>query len=268
MRVATQGLAVILAFRHGAAPRRCGAETVWLSSLDLSKMEQGWGRPQIDRSISETPLSFGGNNSPTASAPMLRASSGSTWAAAVTASSPRWASTRRRRGPMTSPSISRARQDVVDWGVMEKAAAQDSGHRHQRPQDARPECGPRGGGIDFAHGDWADARFLISGVKPRTIEPRREVDPERHLRPRRASTAKRSSRPSRLALLHHSGDRQRPMTFAVKTWAGSQRRPPEGYITGKLADVSTRWSSNLQRPGHGPAQLQARLRRHLTRRRR
>ena len=36
------------------------AETVWLDSLDLSSMKQGWGTPQINRSIREQPLSVGG----------------------------------------------------------------------------------------------------------------------------------------------------------------------------------------------------------------
>ena len=35
-------------------------ETVWLSSLDLGKMKQGWGKPQTDRSIREQPLSIAG----------------------------------------------------------------------------------------------------------------------------------------------------------------------------------------------------------------
>ncbi len=61
MRVATHRLAIIMLFATAATSAR-GADTVWLSSLDLSKMEQGWGRPQFDRSISETPLSLGGKH--------------------------------------------------------------------------------------------------------------------------------------------------------------------------------------------------------------
>ena len=57
------GVVVFDAQRHDRPPgsgraRAHGAETVWLSSLDLSKMEQSWGKSQIDRSISETPLSL------------------------------------------------------------------------------------------------------------------------------------------------------------------------------------------------------------------
>ncbi|HWQ90391.1 MAG TPA: NPCBM/NEW2 domain-containing protein, partial [Clostridia bacterium] len=40
----------------------CGsaAETVWLDSLDLSHMRQGWGAPQVNRAMRETPLTLAG----------------------------------------------------------------------------------------------------------------------------------------------------------------------------------------------------------------
>ena len=36
------------------------AETVPLSTLDLSKMKQGWGEPKIDQSVTGKPLTIGG----------------------------------------------------------------------------------------------------------------------------------------------------------------------------------------------------------------
>ena len=36
------------------------AETVWLSSLDLSPIIQGWGQPQADKAVTGKPLSVGG----------------------------------------------------------------------------------------------------------------------------------------------------------------------------------------------------------------
>ena len=35
-------------------------ETVWLSSLDLSQIVQGWGQPQADKAVTGKPLSIGG----------------------------------------------------------------------------------------------------------------------------------------------------------------------------------------------------------------
>lgn len=36
------------------------AETVWLDSLDLANMRQGYGNPQVNRAIRETPLAIAG----------------------------------------------------------------------------------------------------------------------------------------------------------------------------------------------------------------
>ena len=36
------------------------ADTVWLDEMDLAKMKQGWGKPQVNRSMRELPLSIGG----------------------------------------------------------------------------------------------------------------------------------------------------------------------------------------------------------------
>ncbi len=41
-------------------PRRCSADTIWLSSLDLTKMKQGYGTPMVDKSINGQPISIGG----------------------------------------------------------------------------------------------------------------------------------------------------------------------------------------------------------------
>ena len=35
---------------------------MWLTSLDLSKMRQGWGQPQVDKSVTGKPLSIGGQS--------------------------------------------------------------------------------------------------------------------------------------------------------------------------------------------------------------
>jgi len=53
----------ILALLFTAATSSPAAETVWLDSLDLSAMRQGWGTPQVNRSIRETLLSIGGQKS-------------------------------------------------------------------------------------------------------------------------------------------------------------------------------------------------------------
>jgi hypothetical protein len=43
-----------------AIPLAVSADTVWLDSLDLSNVRQGYGKVQVNRSMRETPLSIGG----------------------------------------------------------------------------------------------------------------------------------------------------------------------------------------------------------------
>ena len=45
------------------------ADTIWLDSLDLSTMHQGWGKPQVNRGVREKPLSLGGKAFPRGSLP-------------------------------------------------------------------------------------------------------------------------------------------------------------------------------------------------------
>ncbi len=51
----TLALALLANPALGAEP-----ETVWLSSLDLSPIMQGWGQPQADKAVTGKPLSIGG----------------------------------------------------------------------------------------------------------------------------------------------------------------------------------------------------------------
>ena len=50
-------LALALLTTHALAAE---PETVWLSSLDLSPIVQGWGQPQADKAVTGKPLSIGG----------------------------------------------------------------------------------------------------------------------------------------------------------------------------------------------------------------
>src|SRR3990172_7795054 len=48
---------VALSFSY---PPQQSPQTVWLSSLDISKMQQGWGQPQADKSVTGKPISIAG----------------------------------------------------------------------------------------------------------------------------------------------------------------------------------------------------------------
>src|SRR5208283_2788225 len=59
-RLTRLALAALVA--TAAVPSAFPAEpdSVWISSLDLAPIVQGWGKPQPDRSVTGTPLSIAG----------------------------------------------------------------------------------------------------------------------------------------------------------------------------------------------------------------
>ena len=82
-RLVLAGL-VLLGFAVVAVPTRADeaadlqrdslpAHAIWLDSLDLSKMEQGWKKPQACRSVDEHAIKIHGTTFPTASARTPRA---------------------------------------------------------------------------------------------------------------------------------------------------------------------------------------------------
>ena len=62
-------LSASLAFTASILQTRAAEpETVWLSSLELSPVVQGWGKAQADKAVTGKPISIGGKNSSTGSA--------------------------------------------------------------------------------------------------------------------------------------------------------------------------------------------------------
>jgi alpha-galactosidase len=56
----TIGRVTTLTILTGFALLASAAETVWLSTLDLSQVRQGWGKANADRSVTGKPLSIAG----------------------------------------------------------------------------------------------------------------------------------------------------------------------------------------------------------------
>ena len=55
--IVSAGLALVVLTTQALASE---PETVYLSSLDLSPITQGWGQPQADKAVTGKPLSIGG----------------------------------------------------------------------------------------------------------------------------------------------------------------------------------------------------------------
>ena len=245
MRAASQSFAVSLAVSLllAAAPRGArGAETVWLSTLDLSKMTQGWGKPQIDRSMRETPLMLGGKHF---------AHGVATHAYSILWIDLGGGSDRFRATVGLDDSAGRASTGVTfkitgdgktlfESGVMKLGQAPKTVDLDLKGvKTLALIVGIVGNNIDSAHGDWANAHFLVSGVKPHAIDFPYEkgyiLTPPSPPTPRINGAKIFGVRPGSPFFFTIPATGRRPMTFAVENLpAGLSVDAHTGFISGTL----------------------------------
>ncbi|MBI5383695.1 MAG: NPCBM/NEW2 domain-containing protein [Verrucomicrobia bacterium] len=148
------------------------AETVPLTSLDLSKMTQGWGKPQIDRSIREKPLSIGGQKFEHG----VGTHANSTLWIDLAGGSERFLASigvdDNANGPATVTfKIVGDGKKLLETGVMkpgDKARSVDLDLKGLKTLILM--VGDGGDGVGFDHANWADARFVVSGAKPKALD--------------------------------------------------------------------------------------------------
>jgi alpha-galactosidase len=167
---------LLLSFAGGIAYECKAVDAVWLSSLDLSKMQQSWGRPQINRSIREKPLTIAGQlfergvGTHATSALWIELGGGSEKFLANVGLDD------AANGPgsvvfrIFCDGNKTWDSDVMRPGQSPKPIDLDLKGVHKLlllVTDA-------GDGIAFDHADWAEAKFLVSGAKPQAIDGPRE----------------------------------------------------------------------------------------------
>jgi hypothetical protein len=88
--------------------------------------------------------------------------------------------------------------------------------------------GDAGDGVSYDHADWAEARFLVSGARPKTVSAPRE---EPVILTPRAGPAPRINGPCP----------SRDLVFATRPrWAGTAN-PPGGRASGRFSPQSVFW---------------------------
>jgi alpha-galactosidase len=215
------------------------AEVVRLTDLDLSKMRQGWGKPQINRSIREQPLAIAGqkftNGVGTHASSLLYidlAGGTDRFQAAVGVDD-------AANGPATIDfKILGDGRKLFESGLM-------------KPGDKAKEIdldlkgikmllllvGDGGDGVNFDHANWAEARFLVSGAKPKAVAgPREEaviLTPKAGPAPRINGPAVYGCRPGNPFIYRLPTQGERPMTFSAKGLPASLKLDAAtGIITG------------------------------------
>ena len=211
-------LALALLTTHALAAE---PETVWLSSLDLSPIVQGWGQPQADKAVTGKPLSIGGKKferglgTHAASLVRLLLKGGSEKFSAFVGVDDAAGSDQARisfrvigdgktlfkSGPMKLGQPAK-KVEVSVKGLKMLLLIADT------PED-----------ISFAHADWAEAKLLVTGARPVIVGQPHEVavilTPKPARTPRINGARIFGVHPGHPLLFTIPATGDRPMTFAV-----------------------------------------------------
>ena len=207
---------------HASIARSAEPEPVWLSALDLSKVQQGWGKPQADKSVQGKPLSIGGRKFErgvgTHAASSLCVDLGRR--AAIPGLGGRGRRGRRQAGQRRLPHRRRRPHSVEERRDEVRPGGQKVDLDLKGVKTLVLLVGDAGDGINFDHADWADARFIVHRREAASRSPRRGKKPSfsRPSRgPSRGSTARRSTAAGRAirSSTAFPTTGERPMAFAA-----------------------------------------------------
>lgn len=198
------------------------AETVWLDALDLGPMRQGWGKPQVNRSIREQPLAIAGR---TFERGVGTHAASTLWLNLAGGTERFQASVGVDDNANGAASIAfRVHADgrkVFDSGVMKPGeAAKPVDLELKGVQTLLLQVGDGGDGISFDHANWAEARFTVTGARPQTVSAPREepviLTPKPGPSPRLNAPRVTGCRPGNPFLFRIPATGERPMTFSAE----------------------------------------------------
>jgi alpha-galactosidase len=196
-------------------------ETVWISSLDLSPITQGWGQPQADKSVTGTPLSIGGKKFErglgTHADSLVRL-----WLNKGAEKFTAFVGVDDAAGSDHATILFRVIGDgtTLFWGGgMKYGQAARKIEVDVKGMKTLLLLADSQGDISFGHVDWADAKLLVTGERPVIISAPHE-DPV-ILTPKAARTPRINGarifgvHPGHPFLFTIPATGDRPMTFAV-----------------------------------------------------
>ena len=215
------------------------AETVWLDSLDLTSMRQGWGQPQVNRSIREKPLTIAGHTYERG----VGTHANSTYRLLLNRGTERFtASVGVDDAAGGSPSV--VFQVIADGKRVFTSGTMKLGQA-AKPVDVNLRgvktlqllVGDGGDGVTNDHANWANAQFIVTGAKPAPLlvppEARYSLTPRPGPAPRLNGPVVYGARPGHPFLYRIPAQGTRPMTFAARGLPASLRLDPQsGILTG------------------------------------
>jgi alpha-galactosidase len=238
------------------------ADSVPLNSLDLSKMRQGYGRPQINRSIREKPLSIGGK---TFAQGIGTHANSSLWIDLGGGSDRFQAAVGvddAAGGPasITFKVIGDGRK-LWESGVMKPGqAAAELDLDVRGIKTLLLQVGDGGDGIGYDHADWAEARLLVSGARPKAVdrpgsgEKGVVLTPKPGPAPRINGPRVHGCRPGNPFLFRIPTTGARPMTFTAEGLPPTLKMDSEiGIVTGTAPERGQYRVTFKARNAHGAA---------------
>lgn len=251
-----------------AAPASLSAaETVWLSELDLTMFRQSWGEAQRDRSVTGKTLSIAGQAYERGVGTHARSV---VWLDLV-GGSERFLAVVGVDDATTSDSASLAFQIAGDgrklWdsGVLRRGQPAKTVDLEVRGvRSLMLLVTDAGDGVSYDHANWAQARFLVSGARPRTVPAPVEdvviLTPKPGPAPRINSPRVTGCRPGNPFLFRIPAQGERPMTFTANPLpAGLTLDADTGILRG-TAPARGEYVVNLSaRNRHGTAQSTLRI---------
>ena len=217
------------------------AESVWLSSLDVSKTQQGWGKPQADKSVEGNPLTIAGTKyehglgTHAASLLYVDLKGGSTRFTALVGVDDEV--TGKPIGIRFS--VIGDGRDLWKSGVMKKGdAAEKADIDVTGVKTLVLVVENEGDNIAYDHADWAEAKFKVSGAARDDAAPHEEkvvLTPKPAATPRINGPRVFGVRPGHPFLYTIPATGERPMEFAVSSLPpGLKIDTKTGRITGVL----------------------------------
>ncbi len=221
------------------------AETVPLSSLDLSKMSAGWGKPLANRSVQDRPLSIAGRafeqgvGTHAESHMWIDLQGGCRRFSA-------WVGVDDEVGRSSASIEFRV---VADGETLYRRGIMKAGDAAQRvdvnlsgKQTLLLSVRSGSDGVDFDHADWADAVFEVTAAKPRAIsspplpdEPKVILTPKPGPQPKINGPRLFGERPGRPFVYRIPCTGTRPLSFAAESLpAGLTLDPATGIISGRV----------------------------------
>ncbi len=253
-RRAVAALVVIVVASWGLTGQ--AAETVPLASLDISKMSAGWGRPIANRSIQDQPITIAGQQydhgvgTHATSSMWINLQGGSTrFTATVGVDDEVGAGRGSVEFRVMADDEMLFRSGIMKAGDAAKQVDVDLTLK----QTLLLLVKSAGDGVDYDHGNWANAEFQVTGnapvavdVPPAAEEPKVILTPQPGPRPQVNGPRLFGARPGRPFIYRIPCTGTRPIQFAVEGLPpGLQLDSASGIISGHVPQQAGSYETKL-----------------------